>query len=37
VNRDEIRQAEEHLGLELDQFIELGIEGLQEVAGEIAL
>jgi predicted hydrolase (HD superfamily) len=37
VNRDEIRQAEEHLGLELDQFIELGIEGLQEVAGEIGL
>ncbi len=37
VNRDEIRQAEEHLGLELDQFIELGIEGLQEVAEEIGL
>jgi putative nucleotidyltransferase with HDIG domain len=37
VNRDEIRQAEEQLGLELDQFIELGIEGVQEVAGEIGL
>jgi putative nucleotidyltransferase with HDIG domain len=37
VNRDEIRLAEEHLGLELDQFIQLGIEGVQEVAGEIGL
>jgi putative nucleotidyltransferase with HDIG domain len=37
VNRDEIRQAEGHLGLELDQFVQLGIEGLQEVAGEIGL
>ena len=37
VNRDEIRQAEEHLGLSLDEFIGLGIEGVQEVAPEIGL
>ncbi len=37
VNRDEIRQAEEQLGLSIDEFIGLGIEGLQEVAGEIGL
>jgi uncharacterized protein len=37
VNRDEIRQAEEHLGLSLEEFIGLGIEGVQEVAPEIGL
>ena len=37
VNRDEIGQAESNLGLSLDEFIGLGIEGLQEVAGEIGL
>jgi putative nucleotidyltransferase with HDIG domain len=37
VNRDEIAQAEEQLGLPLDEFLGLGIEGLQEVAGEIGL
>ncbi len=37
VNRDEIAQAEEHLGLSLDEFVGLGIEGLQEVATEIDL
>src|ERR687895_2981578 len=37
VNRDEIAQAEEHLGLSLDEFVGLGIEGLQEVAPEIDL
>ena len=37
VNRDEIREAEEHLGLSLDEFVRLGIEGLQEVAPEIEL
>ena len=37
VNRDEIAQAESHLGLSLDEFIGLGIEGLQEVAPEIGL
>ena len=37
VNRDEIAQAEEHLGLSLDEFIRFGIEGLQEVAREIEL
>src|SRR5438093_6809159 len=35
VNRDEIALAEEHLGFSLDEFIGLGIEGLQEVAREI--
>jgi len=37
VNREEIGQAETNLGLSLDEFIGLGIEGLQEVAGEIGL
>ena len=37
VNRDEILQAESQLGLSLDEFIGLGIEGLQEVAAEIGL
>lgn len=37
VNRDEIHQAEEVLGLSLEEFIRLGIEGLQEVAAEIDL
>ena len=37
VNREEIAQAESHLGLSLDEFIGLGIEGLQEVAPEIGL
>ncbi|MBI4730297.1 MAG: HDIG domain-containing protein [Acidobacteria bacterium] len=36
VNREEIRQCTE-IGLELDRFIEIGIEGLQLVAGEIGL
>jgi putative nucleotidyltransferase with HDIG domain len=37
VNRDEIAQAESNLGLSMDEFIGLGIEGLQEVAPEIGL
>jgi putative nucleotidyltransferase with HDIG domain len=37
VNREEIAQAESHLALSLDEFIALGIEGLQEVAPEIGL
>jgi predicted hydrolase (HD superfamily) len=37
VNRDEIAQAEEQLELSLDEFVGLGIEGLQEVATEIDL
>ncbi len=37
VNREEIGQAESNLGLSLDEFIGLAIEGLQEVAGEIGL
>jgi putative nucleotidyltransferase with HDIG domain len=37
VNREEIAQAEPNLGLSLDEFIALGIEGLQEVAPEIGL
>ena len=37
VNREEIAQAEPNLGLSLDEFIALGIEGLQEVAPDIGL
>ncbi len=37
VNREEIAQAETHLDLPLDEFIQLGIEGLQEVAPDIGL
>jgi putative nucleotidyltransferase with HDIG domain len=37
VNRDEIALAEPNLGLTQDEFIGLGIEGLQEVAPEIGL
>jgi putative nucleotidyltransferase with HDIG domain len=37
VNRDEIALAETNLGLSLDEFIGLGIEGLQEVAAEVGL
>lgn len=37
VNRDEITDVEERLGLPLDEFIRLGIEGLQEVAPKIEL
>jgi uncharacterized protein len=37
VNREEIALAETNLGLSLDQFVALGIDGLQEVAPEIDL
>src|ERR671934_2231583 len=37
VNREEIAEAETNLGLSLEEFITLGIEGLQEVAPEIGL
>lgn len=37
VNREEILEVESRLGLTLDEFISLGIEGLQEVAAEIEL
>jgi putative nucleotidyltransferase with HDIG domain len=37
VNREEIAQAEPNLGLSLDEFLALGIEGLQEVAADIEL
>jgi putative nucleotidyltransferase with HDIG domain len=37
VNREEITQVEERLGLSLDEFLGLGIEGLQSVAPEIEL
>jgi uncharacterized protein len=37
VNRDEVREAEDKLGVPLDEFIALGIEGLQSVAAEIEL
>lgn len=37
VNREEITSAEESIGLPLEEFIAVGIEGLQSVAGEIEL
>lgn len=37
VNRDEILGVEESLGISLEEFVALGIEGLQEVASEIEL
>ncbi|HYZ93191.1 MAG TPA: HDIG domain-containing protein [Actinomycetota bacterium] len=37
VARDDIRNVQESIGLELDDFIGLGIEGLQLVAAEIEL
>ena len=37
VDRQEIAMAEEQLGVSLDEFLGLGIEGLQEVAPQIGL
>ncbi len=37
VNRDEVYDVEESIGLPLDTFIAVSIEGLQEVAPEIEL
>jgi predicted hydrolase (HD superfamily) len=37
VNRDEVYAAEEVLGLPLDEFLAVSIEGLQQVAPEIEL
>jgi putative nucleotidyltransferase with HDIG domain len=37
VNREEITEAEERLGIPLDEFLAVGIEGLQSVAAEIDL
>jgi len=37
VNRDEITSVEQSIGLPLDEFIAVGIEGLQSVAPEIGL
>ena len=37
VNRDEVTGAEATLGLPLDEFLAVSIEGLQEVAPEIEL
>ena len=37
VNREEITQAEESLGIPMDEFFAVSIEGLQEVAPEIGL
>jgi predicted hydrolase (HD superfamily) len=37
VNREEITEVEERLGVPLDEFLGLGIEGLQSVAAEIEL
>lgn len=37
VNRDEVLGVEDGIGLPLDEFLAIGIEGLQEVAPEIGL
>jgi uncharacterized protein len=37
VNRDEVTGAEDGIGLPLEEFLAIGIEGLQEVAPEIGL
>jgi uncharacterized protein len=37
VNRDEVTEVEDRLGVPLDEFLGLGIEGLQSVAAEIGL
>lgn len=37
VNRDEVTGAEHGIGLPLDEFLAIGIQGLQEVAPEIGL
>ncbi|MGH2675024.1 MAG: HDIG domain-containing metalloprotein [Actinomycetota bacterium] len=37
VDREEITEVEDRLGLHLDEFLELGIEGLQSVAAEVEL
>lgn len=37
VNRDEVTEVEDRLGVPLDEFLGLGIEGLQSVASEINL
>jgi len=37
VNRDEVTGVEEGIGLPLDEFVAVAIEGLQEVALEIDL
>jgi putative nucleotidyltransferase with HDIG domain len=37
VNRQEVTEVEERLGIPLDDFLAVGIEGLQSVAGEIEL
>ena len=37
VERQEIREVEEHIGLPLDEFIAISITGLQDVASEIDL
>jgi predicted hydrolase (HD superfamily) len=37
LNRDEVTEVEDGLGLPLDEFLGLGIEGLQSVAAEIGL
>ena len=37
VNRDEVTSVEDSIGLPLDEFLAVGIEGLQAVAPEIGL
>lgn len=37
VNRDEIRSCEESIGIDVDELLQLGIEGLELVAAEVGL
>lgn len=37
VNRDEIRSCDESIGIDVDELLQLGIEGLELVAGEVGL
>ncbi len=37
VNREEITSVEESIGVPLDEFVAIGIEGIQSVAGDIGL
>ena len=37
VERDKIRGVEEAIGVPMDEFIDVSIEGLQDVAGDIGL
>lgn len=37
VEREEIHNVEEKIGIPMDEFLQLGIEGIQQVADEVAL